>query len=449
MFLDEGPGGQGARPTPAVDESGPMFLDEDPAAPAAQQGPAAGGPDPRAQSPAWPSPQPTPQLPRISWGSPAGGQGAGSPAAEQQQGTARPIPPQGGSRPDAAHPGRHRSQTPSAPPASAGPAGVPAPRTDPPGAQSGPAAGQFGAQGGPGAGQVEPFGAQGSPAAGQVRPFGAPAGPQGGQPAGGSAGQVDPFGGLPADQVQPYGPQSGPGVGQFGGGSAGQVERSGAQGGPSAGQGQPFGQGGQPLAEPAAPWAAQVQDLARGEAGESVGVVPWRPVASDPFSSSQSQERPGGLVRRFAARVIDTVLLAALTGVAAVPLGSAAYHHAKDKVDQAKLTGVTVKVWLIDGTTGVQLGVVLAVFLLAGLLLEVLPTAKWGRTAGKKLVGLRVLDIEAQLPPGFGTSLRRWLTHTVLDLIAIGVVGLAWCLFDRPWKQCWHDKAARTFVAGT
>ncbi|MEW1863747.1 RDD family protein [Streptomyces sp. NPDC088194] len=196
-------------------------------------------------------------------------------------------------------------------------------------------------------------------------------------------------------------------------------------------------------AQASPPWAAQVQDLARGEGG----VVPWRPPASDPFGVSQGQDRPGGLVRRFLARLVDAVVLAAVTGVAAVPLGTAAYHHAKDKVDQARLTGETVKVWLIDGTTGVQLGVVLATFLVAGVLLEVLPTARWGRTLGKRLVGLRVLDIEAQLPPGFGASVRRWLLRTVLNLLVVGVVGVAWCLFDRPWKQCWHDKAARTFVA--
>jgi len=171
-------------------------------------------------------------------------------------------------------------------------------------------------------------------------------------------------------------------------------------------------------------------------------------VAADPFASMQTRDRPGGLVRRFAARLVDTVVWGAVVAVAAVPLGTAAYHHAKDKVDEAKLTGETVTVWLIDGTTGTQLGAVLVVAVVAGLLLEVLPTAKWGRTLGKKLVGLQVLDIEAQLPPDFGASLRRWLTHFVLDLLAVGVAGLAWCLFDRPWKQCWHDKVARTFVAG-
>ena len=32
-------------------------------------------------------------------------------------------------------------------------------------------------------------------------------------------------------------------------------------------------------------------------------------------------------------------------------------------------------------------------------------------------------------------------------MLAIGVLNALWCLFDRPWRQCWHDKAARTFVA--
>ena len=35
-----------------------------------------------------------------------------------------------------------------------------------------------------------------------------------------------------------------------------------------------------------------------------------------------------------------------------------------------------------------------------------------------------------------------------LTLVGIGVLNVLWCLFDRPWRQCWHDKVARTFVAG-
>jgi uncharacterized RDD family membrane protein YckC len=279
-----------------------------------------------------------------------------------------------------------------------------------------------------------------APAAGQQAGAGGPALPAQAQPPASDAA----FRSLPA-QAGPGGSHTGtPSPGPQGPGL--QPPRAAAPGAAVPGQAVPD------RAEPAfrapqaegqgAGWAAQVQGLAR-EGGE----VPWRPVASDPFGASRGHDRPGGLVRRFAARVIDGVVLGALTAAAAVPLGAAAYHHARDKVDQAKLTGETVRVWLLDGTTGAELGAVAVVFLLAGLLLEVLPTARWGRTLGKKLVGLRVLDIEAQLPPGFGASLRRWLARTVLNAVVVGVVGAAWCLFDRPWKQCWHDKAARTFVA--
>lgn len=91
---------------------------------------------------------------------------------------------------------------------------------------------------------------------------------------------------------------------------------------------------------------------------------------------------------------------------------------------------------------------VLGAFLVLGVLLEALPTAKWGRTLGKKLCGLDVRDIESHDAPGFGAALRRWLVYGVLGLLVIGVVSVLWCLIDRPWRQCWHDKAARTFVAG-
>ncbi len=82
-------------------------------------------------------------------------------------------------------------------------------------------------------------------------------------------------------------------------------------------------------------------------------------------------------------------------------------------------------------------------------MLEALPAAKWGRTLGKRLCGVRVLDIESHDTPRFGAALRRWLVYGGLGALGIGVVGALWCLVDRPWRQCWHDKAARTFVAAS
>ncbi|MFH8972939.1 RDD family protein [Streptomyces sp. NPDC017890] len=197
-------------------------------------------------------------------------------------------------------------------------------------------------------------------------------------------------------------------------------------------------------------WAQQVHRLA-GAGGDEQPVAPWKPPVEDVFQAAarrQAAARPAGLGKRLAARLIDTVVLGCVTAAAAVPLGVKGFDHVKDKIDEAKLSGETVTVWLLDGTTSTYLGIVLAVLLLSGVAYEALPTAKWGRTLGKKLLGLEVRDIEAHEPPAFGAALRRWLVYSVPGLLVVGVIGVVWCLFDRPWRQCWHDKAARTFVAG-
>ncbi|MFC3577852.1 RDD family protein [Streptomyces yaanensis] len=202
--------------------------------------------------------------------------------------------------------------------------------------------------------------------------------------------------------------------------------------------------GGQPS------WAQQVHRLA--SSGPDGGpVAPWKPPVEDVFQAAaraQAAARPAGLGKRLAARLLDTLVLAAITGVAAVPLGTKAIDHINGKIDAAKQSGQTVTVWLLDGTTSVYLAIVLAVLLGFGVLYEVLPTAKWGRTLGKKLCGIEVRDIEGHEPPAFGPALRRWLVYSVPGLLVVGVVGVLWCVFDRPWRQCWHDKAAHTFVAG-
>ncbi|MEU4084312.1 RDD family protein [Streptomyces aureus] len=203
--------------------------------------------------------------------------------------------------------------------------------------------------------------------------------------------------------------------------------------------------GGQPS------WAQQVHQLAGDPAEDGTKVAPWKPPVDDVFQAAarrQAAARPSGLGRRLAARLVDTVVIGGVTAAAAVPLGTRAVDHINEKIDAAKLSGEKVTVWLLDGTTATCLGAVLAVLLVFGVLYEVLPTVKWGRTAGKKLCGIEVHDIEGHEPPGFGRALLRWLVLGVPCLLFVGFLGVLWCLFDRPWKQCWHDKAAHTFVAG-
>ncbi|MFJ4489532.1 RDD family protein [Streptomyces diastaticus] len=415
-----------ATPAPA-EETGPVFLDEDPAAPSAE-GPAresAWGADPARQSGfggaadrrvSW-GEEPGRAVPDPRTGEPARSADAGSlgqPAAPAVpvEGTltfrrpAGPVTP--AARRDAAGPAGPPGlgQAPVDPRGTSAPAApaTPAPRQDPgtlpiralPRADAPPAATEQPAA--PGALPAQPP-APGNTAPAQPHP--APAVPQP----------------RPAPHAQP------------------------AQAQPA--QAQP-GWAQQPPAAGAPPAAGPVR------ADENVPVVPWKPPVEDPFlaaARAQAAARPAGLGRRLAARLVDTLAVGAVTAAAAVPLVASAREHVDAKIEAARLSGRAVTVWLLDGTTAGYLGAVLAVLLLFGVVYEALPTAKWGRTLGKKLFGLRVQDIEEHDAPAFGAALRRWLVYSVPGLLLIGVAGVAWCLFDRPWRQCWHDKAARTFVA--
>ncbi|URM91235.1 RDD family protein [Streptomyces sp. MRC013] len=210
-----------------------------------------------------------------------------------------------------------------------------------------------------------------------------------------------------------------------------------------------------PQPAPVQPQPAPVQPRpGSGLPGEDVAeqpVVPWKPPVSDPFlraAQERAAARPAGLGRRFAARLVDSLVLGALAGAAGTPFVLNAVDHITAKIEQAERSGETVRVWLVDGTTSVQFGIALGILLVLGVLYEALPTAKWGRTLGKRLCGTEVRGIESHEPPSFGAALRRWLVYGVLGLTGIGVLNVVWCLFDRPWRQCWHDKAAGTFVAG-
>ncbi|MFI2635695.1 RDD family protein [Streptomyces collinus] len=366
----------------------------------------------------------------------------------------------------------------------------------PAGSGGGAAASGFGGQGGAAGSGFGPAGPGGDPAASGSGGQGGAAGSGFGPAGPGSGAAAAAFGGPPgAAGAAPSGPafggqagpsgsgsgSAGPGfgagkaaaarasAGQAGAGSAA-AQASGAAptalSGPQAAPTVPAQSGGPGSAQPGAAassgtplsagpgggqssWAQQVHRLAG--AGDEQPVTPWKPPVEDVFQAAarrQAEARPAGLGKRLVARLLDTVVLAALTAAAAVPLGTKAIDHVNEKIDAAKLSGETVTVWLLDGTTSVYLGIILAVLLLAGVLCEVLPTAKWGRTLGKKLMGLDVRDIEGHDSPGFGAALRRWLVYSVPGLLVVGIVGVAWCLFDRPWRQCWHDKAAHTFVAG-
>lgn len=84
---------------------------------------------------------------------------------------------------------------------------------------------------------------------------------------------------------------------------------------------------------------------------------------------------------------------------------------------------------------------------------EVPALANTGQTLGKRLLGLKVLRIEEDAPPGFGRAIRRWNPlglPTLLWTCGIGfILQFFDCLYvviDRPLHQALHDKSAATIV---
>ncbi|MFF2526016.1 RDD family protein [Streptomyces liangshanensis] len=460
----------GAQPVPAVEETGPVFFDEEPqAAEQPRQEPASawqadvsrqtgfggerdnrvswGAPDPRV-----PAPAPEPGAPRRDIPFPA------------------PVDPTGGALPGvrALGPGTGDSQ-----PVIDGTVAIramrrgiapgpgPAPGAGPgtgvgPGTGTGPGADTGDRRGGTGTGesgtdrpaalpgQIPSAGAQQPPVDSTVaiRALRAARRAKDEDAAAGRTGEAD--GALSVRSMTPGAAGAGTVPPPSRNESERQASAASSVPAPSAAQPQQGGAGGG-----SASWAQQVHQLAQ-PAGEQP-VVPWKPPVSDPFlqaAQAQAAARPAGLGKRLVARLIDTLVLGALVGAVALPLAAKARTHVDDKIEAAKRTGETVTVWLLDSTTAGYLGAVLGALLVLGVLYEALPTAKWGRTLGKKLCGLQVRDIESHEAPAFGAALRRWLLYGVLGLLVVGVLNVLWCLFDRPWRQCWHDKAAHTFVAG-
>ncbi|HEV2069576.1 MAG TPA: RDD family protein, partial [Acidimicrobiales bacterium] len=69
-----------------------------------------------------------------------------------------------------------------------------------------------------------------------------------------------------------------------------------------------------------------------------------------------------------------------------------------------------------------------------------------GQTVGKRGLGIRVLDLDAGGPVGYGRAVIRYVGRFVSGIVF--AVGYLWMLWDGQ-KQTWHDKMATTVVVPT
>jgi uncharacterized RDD family membrane protein YckC len=210
------------------------------------------------------------------------------------------------------------------------------------------------------------------------------------------------------------------------------------QPGPGAGQpGPPFGQGpGQP-----------------GQPGQPLPPVPpghiRLPGSTATIAIDVTRLAPLGL--RLVARLIDILAVIVLCAIVSGYFWYQLIQQISPTLDEI-VSGKETSFAFSDEANRLNL-IILVITIGLWFAYEVPAIANSGQTLGKRMVGIRVIRVTDDQVLTFGQSIRRWLILMLPSPILASVCGLIlqlpdllWCTWDRPARQCLHDKAVASIV---
>ncbi|MEU3932863.1 RDD family protein [Streptomyces sp. NPDC029044] len=166
------------------------------------------------------------------------------------------------------------------------------------------------------------------------------------------------------------------------------------------------------------------------------------PYGGDPYGGGSYPTDPlAGMppladsVKRTLARVIDMILVGAVVWLITWGFGVNEYDVDSDRIEVSK------SFW--------QSGVAAVLYIAYDTVL----TARTGQTLGKKLLHMRVANLDNGATPSVQNALARaavlWLPFAFCCACVWTAICGGWSFFDRPYKQGLHDKAAKTVVVST
>ncbi|MFE1246527.1 RDD family protein [Streptomyces sp. NPDC058735] len=194
----------------------------------------------------------------------------------------------------------------------------------------------------------------------------------------------------------------------------------GGQGGP----GGPSGPGGGPYGPPGG----------GGPYGEPPGGGPYGGGSSpaDPLAGMPPLADSG---KRTLARIIDMILVGVVVWLLTWGVGVSEYSVNTDRIQISK------SFW--QSTVAAVLYIAYDTALIA----------TSGQTLGKRLLNLRVANLDNGATPSVPTALARaavlWIPFAFCCACVWTAIAGGWSFFDRPYKQGLHDKAAKTVVVST
>jgi uncharacterized RDD family membrane protein YckC len=139
---------------------------------------------------------------------------------------------------------------------------------------------------------------------------------------------------------------------------------------------------------------------------------------------------PGGrrasMGNRFGGLVVDTIIVAVIAAIIAIPFGAYKHHGGSFNSSQTKVDLIALVVGLAyyGFFVGVQ-----------------------GQTIGHRAASIRVVDVNNGGVIGVGRAMLRWVVLAISG--AICTLGYWTPFFDSQRRQGWHDKAASAVVIPT
>ncbi|MGX1566617.1 RDD family protein [Streptomyces sp. NPDC055506] len=139
--------------------------------------------------------------------------------------------------------------------------------------------------------------------------------------------------------------------------------------------------------------------------------------------------------KRTLARILDMILVGAVVWLITWGFDVNEYDVDSDRIEVSK------SFW--------QSGVAAVLYIAYDTVL----TARTGQTLGKKLLHMRVANLDNGDTPSVQNSLLRaavlWIPFAFCCACVWTAICGGWSFFDRPYKQGLHDKAAKTVVVST
>ena len=181
----------------------------------------------------------------------------------------------------------------------------------------------------------------------------------------------------------------------------------------------------------------------------------WYPPPPGPRPAPPPPLSPGGqpladFGSRLLAVLIDTAILTAVATVVFTPVLLIFVFSRLDDMLPAE-TGATPQVDVFADLVGplllIELGIIL-LLLVAYYVYYVEMMHRSGQTVGKKVMKIRVVPADPERRLTRGMAAKRYLVENVAGTLVPLFVYLdgLWQLWDKPYQQTLHDKAAQTVV---